>query len=139
EKYWKRGEPCPIAVVLGCEPLTYSAGRDGPAGKKYDYAGGLRGEPVEVLAAPRTGLFIPAEAEIVLEGELPSPEEESVFEGPFGEWPGYYSHSGMECVVRVQEIHYRPSPIIYGSPPLRPMLSWEQGGKPAQFMVEHLE
>ena len=125
EKYWSQGRPAPVAVVLGCDPVTFMASTSGRTGKKYDYAGALRGEPVTVLPAPETGLLIPAESEIVLEGDMPPPNEESAFEGPFGEWPGYYSHTGNECVVRIRRISYRPAPIIFGSPPLRPLLSWD--------------
>ncbi len=121
EKYWAQGRPCPVAVVLGCDPLTFMAGT---SRGKYEHAGALRGEPVEVVRAPLTGLPVPAHAELVFEGEVPSPEEETAFEGPFGEWPGYYSHSGRECVVRVRHISYRSAPIIHGYPPLRPLLSW---------------
>lgn len=140
EKYWKQGKACPVAVVVGCDPLTFMAATSGRTGHKYDYAGALHGEPVQVLAAPSTGLLIPAEAEIVLEGEIPAPEVETAFEGPFGEWPGYYSHTGPECVVRIQRINYRSSPIIYGSPPLRPLLSWESDVPgTAVRMWDHLE
>jgi UbiD family decarboxylase len=121
EKYWRRGEPCPVALVLGCDPITLSAGL---SRGKYEYAGALHGEPVEVVAGPTTGLLIPAHAELVLEGEMPSPDEESAHEGPFGEWPGYYSHSGPEVVVRIKNVTFRDNPIIYGYPPLRPLLSW---------------
>ena len=51
----------------------------------------MRGQPVEVIEGPLTGLPIPAHAEIVIEGEMPPPEVESRDEGPFGEWPGYYT------------------------------------------------
>lgn len=119
EKYWSKGLSCPVAVVVGCDPLTFMAGT---SRLKYEEAGILHGAPVEVVKGPLTGLPIPAHAEIVFEGEIPSPEEETAFEGPFGEWPGYYSHSGQECVVRVKQIAYRNSPIIYGNPPLRPLL-----------------
>ncbi|MPZ15756.1 MAG: UbiD family decarboxylase, partial [Chloroflexi bacterium] len=140
EKYWAQGQACPVAVVLGCDPLTFMASTSGRTGKKYDYAGALHGEPVDVLAAPHTGLLIPAEAEIVLEGEMPAPVEQSVREGPFGEWPGYYSHTGDECVVRVRRVHYRPTPIIFGSPPLRPLLSWDSDTPGhATRMWDHLE
>ncbi len=121
EKYWSKGLPCPVALVLGCDPLTFMAAT---SRAKYEEAGALRDAPVEVLNGPRTGLPIPAHAEIVFEGEMPSPNEETAFEGPFGEWPGYYSHSGQECVVRVKHISYRTAPIVYGSPPLRPLLGW---------------
>lgn len=121
EKYWARGVPCPVAVVLGCDPLTLMAST---TRLKYEQAGALHGAPVRVVNAPLTGLPIPAEAEILVEGEIPSPEEETVLEGPFGEWPGYYSHSGQECVVRIKQICHRKSPIVFGHQPLRPMLSF---------------
>lgn len=140
EKYWARGQACPVAVVLGCDPLTFLASTSGRTGKKYDYAGALHGEPVQVVRGPESGLLVPVQAEIVVEGEIPPPEEESAFEGPFGEWPGYYSHAGLECVVRARRISYRSAPIIYGSPPLRPLLSWESDVPgSAVRMWDHLE
>lgn len=119
EKYWAKGLSCPIAVVLGCDPLTLMAAT---SRAKYEEAGALNDGPIEVVKGPLTALPVPAHAELVFEGEMPPPEDETVFEGPFGEWPGYYSHSGQECVVRVKLIAYRSSPMIYGSPPLRPLL-----------------
>ena len=82
EKYWSKGQPCPVAVVLGCDPLTFMAGT---SRLKYEEAGALHGAPVEVVKGPLTGLPIPAHGEIVFEGEIPSPDEETAFEGPFGE------------------------------------------------------
>lgn len=121
EKYWSKGQRCPVAVVLGCDPLTYMAST---SRQKYEYAGALHGVPVEVVKGPFTGLPVPAHAEVVFEGEIPPPEEESASEGPFGEWPGYYSHTGQECVVRVKQILHRDAPVIFGDPPMRPLLSW---------------
>jgi|SRR5579862_893884 len=112
EKYWARNQACPAALVLGCDPLTFMAGT---SQQKYEHVGALHGSPVEVLEAPLTGLPIPAGAEIVFEGEIPPLEEESAPEGPFGEWPGYYSHSGQEAVLRVQRIAHRDAPAGTGS------------------------
>ena len=140
-KYWQAGRPCPVAIVLGCEPATWmaapSAAKAGVS--EYEYAGALRGAPLEVIRAPFTGLPIPATSEIVIEGEMPSPEEESHAEGPFGEWPGYYTHSGNECVVRVKRILYRNDPILLGNPPLLPIT--ERYGIPlyAARIWDHLE
>lgn len=140
-RYWEQGRSCPVAIVLGCEPATWMAA---PAAIKaghseYDYAGGLRGAPVEVIKAPLTGLPVPAFAEIVLEGEIPPLQEESVPEGPFGEWPGYYTHTGRECVVRVQRVMHRNKPILLGNPPLLPIT--ERYGIPlfAARVWEYLE
>jgi UbiD family decarboxylase len=121
EKYWSRGQSCPVAVVLGCDPLTFMAST---SRQKYEYAGAMHGAPVKVVRAPLTDLLVPAHAEIVFEGEIPSPSIETAKEGPFGEWPGYYSHIGEECVVAVHQILHRQSPILFGDPPMRPLLSW---------------
>jgi UbiD family decarboxylase len=140
-KYWQTKRPCPVAVVLGCEPATWiaapSAAKAGVS--EYEYAGALRGQPVEIIRAPFTGLPVPATSEIVVEGEMPPPEEESEMEGPFGEWPGYYTHSGRETVVRVKTILYRKDPILLGNPPLLPIT--ERYGIPlfAARIWDHLE
>lgn len=140
-KYWQMNRACPVAIVLGCEPATWmaapSAAKAGVS--EYEYAGALRGESVEVLRAPFTGLPVPATSEIVVEGEIPAPEEDSEMEGPFGEWPGYYTHSGKEPVVRVKRILYRNDPILLGNPPLLPIT--ERYGIPlfAARIWDHLE
>jgi UbiD family decarboxylase len=140
-KYWQQQRACPVAIVLGCEPATWMAA---PSASKagvseYEYAGALRSRPVEVIRAPFTGLPVPATSEIVIEGEIPPPEEESAMEGPFGEWPGYYTHSGQECVVRVKQILHRNDPILLGNPPLLPIT--QRYGLPlfAARIWDHLE
>src|SRR5437867_9472609 len=68
------------------------------------------------MNGPVTGLPIPADAEIVMEGWV-DPEEREV-EGPFGEWTGYYaSGERAEPVFRVEAIYHRNDPIILASPP----------------------
>ncbi len=119
----REGKAAPVAVVLGCEPVTWmSASMSPPFGtSEYELAGAFRGSPVEVVRLPLTGLPMPSGAEIVLEGVIPPESEETAHEGPFGEWPGYYTHEGQECVVRIQRIYHRRSPILAGAPPLRPI------------------
>jgi len=140
-KYWQKKQACPVAIVFGCEPATWmaapSAAKAGVS--EYEYAGALRGAPLELLRLPLTGLPVPAASEIVIEGEMPPPEEESHPEGPFGEWPGYYTHSGDECVVRVKRIYHRNDPILLGNPPLLPIT--ERYGIPlyAARIWDHLE
>jgi len=75
---------------LGQDPLLFMlASSPLPEVSELDIAGGLRGEPIEVIRGPYTGFPIPADAEIVLEGETASGQ--LLPEGPFGEWMGYYS------------------------------------------------
>jgi UbiD family decarboxylase len=139
QRYWSQGRPAPVAVVLGCEPATWlSASSSPPFGtSEYEMAGALRGAPVEVVKLPLTGIPVPAAAEIVVEGVIPPPTEESAHEGPFGEWPGYYTHQGPEAVVRIERIYHRDNPILAGAPPLRP-IGWSNITTYAQVW-EHLE
>jgi len=122
-KYWDRGESCPIAVVHGEDPALFIAGfeylPDGSS--EYEFAGSIKGEPIEVCAGPRTGLPLPAHAEIVFEGRLLPLSEATLPEGPFGEFTGYYAGAARPGpVMEVTAIHHRNDPILLGSPPMKP-------------------
>jgi 4-hydroxy-3-polyprenylbenzoate decarboxylase len=122
-KYRDRGEPCPVAVVNGPDPALFVAGFEYlPEGtSEYEFAGAIKGRPIEVLAGPRTGLPLPARAEIVLEGTLLPVTEVSLPEGPFGEFTGYYAAEKRPApVMRVEAMHWRHDPILLGSPPMKP-------------------
>ncbi len=122
-KYWERGEPCPVAMVGGQDPVLFIAGFEYlPEGQsEYDFAGAIKGAPIEVFDGPRSGLPLPAHAEIVLEGELLPMEETSLPEGPFGEFTGYYAADKRPApVMRVNALYHRNDPILLGSPPLKP-------------------
>lgn len=126
EAYWSRGESCPVAVVFGAHPLAllpsflaFSWGTE-----EYGVIGALLGEPLKVITGEYTGLPIPADAEIAIEGDCPPPEVESREEGPFGEYTGYYvTGSRRQPVVKVKRLMYRHNPIITGCPPLKPPAS----------------
>ena len=121
DKYMARNEPMPVAIVVGGDPMTFlMACSELPYGvSEYELVGGIRGAPVEVIKGPVTGLPIPANAEIVIEGFV-QPGNERI-EGPFGEWTGYYaSDVRPEPVLDIKAIYYRNNPIILGCPPQRP-------------------
>ncbi len=121
DKYFERGKPCPVAVIVGGDPLLFIASTlEIPYGvNEYEWAGALRGRPYRVIKGKYTGLPIPADAEIVLEG-FASPNEKRE-EGPFGEWTGYYASSARpEPVIEVKAVYHRNSPIILGCPPNKP-------------------
>jgi 4-hydroxy-3-polyprenylbenzoate decarboxylase len=123
KKYWDRGQSCPVAVVNGQDPRLFIAGFEYlPDGQsEYDFAGAIKGAPVEVMDGPLTGLPLPAQAEIVLEGELLPASETMLPEGPFGEFTGYYAADKRPCpVMQVKAIHHRDDPILLGSPPMKP-------------------
>jgi len=121
EKYFKRGKPCPVLISCGHDPLLFLAGgneiRFGLS--EYDYAGGHRGLPFEVIESELHGLPMPAHAEIVLEGEMHA--DETAPEGPFGEFTGYYAGGQSDQpTVRVQRVYHRNDPILGVASPMQP-------------------
>ncbi len=120
-KYHERGEPCPVAVVAGMHPaLLMIGGLEIPYGKnEFEAVGGLMGEPVEVINMPRTGLPVPANAEIAFEGFIHS--DDLVDEGPLGEWTGYYAGGTRpEPAIRIATLMHRNDPILLGVIPAVP-------------------
>ncbi len=123
-KYHARKQPMPVALAIGVDPALWLASnaevRSGTS--EYDYAGGLKGEPLQVMRGPKTGLPIPASAEIVIEGFCHPGELEP--EGPFGEWAGYYANHGLspvpEPVIRVVSVMHRNDPILTCAHPAKP-------------------
>lgn len=120
-KYWRRGEPCPVVLVPGLHPLLFAMGAtDAPAGvSEYEWAGAIAGRRVPVVRGRVTGLPIPACAEVALEGYI-SPDD-TVPEGPFGEFTGYYAGGrSLQSCIRVEAVYHRDEPILLASPPGRP-------------------
>ncbi len=58
EKYWEKGKSCPVVVTFGQDPLLFLvAGQSMPYGmSEFDYYGGLRGAPIDVIRGELTGL-----------------------------------------------------------------------------------
>jgi 4-hydroxy-3-polyprenylbenzoate decarboxylase len=111
----------PIAVVLGGDPMSFLMGcSEVPYGvSELEVIGGMRGSAVEVIKGPVTGLPLPANAEIVIEGFV-EPDNMRT-EGPFGEWTGYYATgAAQEPVVDIKAIYHRNEPILLGVVPERP-------------------
>jgi UbiD family decarboxylase len=128
QKYWNKGEDCPFLICCGMPPSMILASAVGiPWGvSEYDFLGGLLGAPIPIVKGDLTGLPMPANAELVLEGVSPPPEKSSHPEGPFGEWPGYYASGTINRpIVKVSTIYYRDDPIITGDPPLKTYLNTE--------------
>jgi UbiD family decarboxylase len=128
DAWLEQADECPVAISFGHDPLLWMMSIQSLAGQQseYDYAGGLRGEPTEVFEGPVTGLLLPARSEILVEGFI---TKQTITEGPFGEWTGYYASSSRpEYVMRVEAIYHRDDPIIYGQPPGVPPNSSPVGG-----------
>jgi UbiD family decarboxylase len=121
-KYWARGQACPMAISVGQAPVLGSVASTAyrPGESEFSEAGGRLGRAIDVVRAKLTRLPIPADAELVFEGHMPPPEVETQPEGPFGEWPGYYSADGPQPVLRVEATYYRNDAIVLGQPPTKP-------------------
>jgi 4-hydroxy-3-polyprenylbenzoate decarboxylase len=147
------GQPFPIAVALGADPATI-LGAVTPVPdslSEYQFAGLLRGSRTE-LAESGVGeagrmLEVPASAEIVLEGHIPTAEpgfsgfsEDGIplkekggylhaLEGPFGDHTGYYNEQDWFPVFEVSRLTQRPEPIYHstytGKPPDEPAILGE--------------
>lgn len=108
-----RNEALAVAVVIGVDPLTMLASQAiTPIDHdELEIAGALHGAPLPVTKCLTNEVRVPANAEIVIEGRLlPRVREE---EGPFGEFPKYYSAREAREVIQVDAITHRRDPIYH--------------------------
>jgi 4-hydroxy-3-polyprenylbenzoate decarboxylase len=118
------GKPYPVAVALGADPATI-LGAVTPVPdslSEYQFAGLLRGAKTEIVKCLGSDLYVPASAEIVLEGVI-HPDEMAV-EGPYGDHTGYYNETDSFPVFTIERITMRRDPIYHstytGKPPDEP-------------------
>jgi 4-hydroxy-3-polyprenylbenzoate decarboxylase len=110
---WEQGHGIDVAACWGIDPLFMIVGAMGfPKNvSEYEFAGGIRNQPIEVIRGEMTGLPLPARAEIVMEGRIEYKATRR--EGPFGEFTGYYGRPEGTCpLVKVTALHMRPDPIL---------------------------
>jgi UbiD family decarboxylase len=115
QKYIKKGQECPVAISFGHDPgINLFSGNEVPEGiSEFDFLGSIRDEPLSVIKGPVTGLPIPADSEIAIEGYI---TEELTEEGPLGEFIGYYGGGKMlNPVIRIEAVYYRNDPIMLGT------------------------
>jgi len=123
EEYKKLGIKMPVAVALGGDPaLTYSATAPLPDNiDEFLLAGFLRKQKVELVKCISQDIEVPAEADIIIEGYI-DPEEEFIWEGPFGDHTGFYSLADWYPKFHVTCITHRKDAIypatIVGVPPM---------------------
>jgi 4-hydroxy-3-polyprenylbenzoate decarboxylase len=105
-------ERMPAALVIGAPPhVTYAAVTRIPNDMcEYDVAGALSGNPLQVVRCVTQDLMVPAEAEIVIEGTIPTDVLE--MEGAFGEFPGYMAARDYSFFMDVTAITMKKKPIF---------------------------
>lgn len=112
-RHWKRqqarGKPLEAACVIGVTPnIAYTSVARLPIDvSEYGVAGGIAGEPVELMPCRTVDLLVPANAEYVIEGTIPTDALER--EGPFGEFPGYMVEQTFSYFMEVNCITMRPN------------------------------
>jgi 2,5-furandicarboxylate decarboxylase 1 len=106
-------QPLDVAVVIGADPLTLLASQAiTPIDHdELEIAGALHGAPLPVVKCLTSEVRVPANAEIVIEGKLLPRVREP--EGPFGEFPKYYSAKENREVIVVEAITHRSAPIFH--------------------------
>lgn len=123
DKYRKLGGKMPVSVAIGCDPaLIFSA--ISPLPKMIDemmFAGYLRKRLVKMVKSITNDIYVPADAEFILEGYV-DVNEALRLEGPFGDHTGYYSLADMYPAFHVTCITHKKNPVypatIVGRPPM---------------------
>lgn len=109
--YLPRGETCPFATAIGLSPLAGMAAAAPSPIPEPELTGMLAKEPVKLVKCETSDLEVPADAEIIIEGEILP--DFKVEEGPFGEYTGYRtSPRDFRVTFRVNAITYRNDAVM---------------------------
>lgn len=122
-EYKKLKKRMPVAVSLGGDPVyAYSATAPLPENvDEYMLAGFLRKRKVELVkCVTQPDIEVPVDSDFVIEGYI-DPEDEMIWEGPFGDHTGYYSLPDWYPRFHITAITHRQNPVypatIVGIPP----------------------
>ena len=111
--YRDQGKKMEVALVLGHHPamLMAAVSKLPGIGGEFEVMGGLLGESVEMVNCKTVNLQVPAHAEIVIEGIVDTDPTKVQNEGPFGEYPLYYTRLGPMPWLQVTAVTMRKQPI----------------------------
>ena len=102
------------AVVLGSDPIVFamSSSKTARTGQdELEFAGGFKGSPIEVVKCEDSEIRVPANVEMIIEGEIPLDDMEE--EGPFGEMYGYMGLPHEEqFYMNIKTITHRENPMF---------------------------
>ena len=108
-----RGRNLEVAIVIGVHPAINIAAAAKVAMEidEFEIAGALLGQPIELVKCKAIDVEVPAQAEIVIEGEIVAGQHED--EGPYGEYTGYSTFRSTKNIFVVKAITHRASPIFH--------------------------
>jgi len=107
------GKPLDVAIIIGAHPALYLAAA-AKITNEYHTAGAFLGEPIELIMCETVDLPVPAQAEIVMEGQILLDEED---EGPFTEYTGYISGRSTRNLLHISAITRRKDAIFLAVAP----------------------
>ena len=122
DQYKEAGVKMPVSVAIGGDPLYIWCGQAPLPYGMFELMlyGFVRGEPAKLVKSITNDIWIPEDADIVIEGEVDPNEME--IEGPFGDHTGYYTLKEPYPVMHVSAITMKEKPIyqatVVGKPPL---------------------
>jgi 2,5-furandicarboxylate decarboxylase 1 len=107
-----RQEPVPVAYAVGSHPADFLAAMVAmPGVNELDILGAVRGQPAPVVKCVTSDIYVPADAEYVIEGFL-DPAGHVEPEGPYGEYVGYYGVVKRNPVLHVTAITHREDALF---------------------------
>ncbi len=122
DQYHKADKKMPVSIAIGGDPLyTWCATAPLPYGvNELLMYGFIRRTPAKLVKSKTTPLYIPKDADYVIEGWV-DPNEFRI-EGPFGDHTGYYTLKESYPVLEVSCITKKKKPTylatVVGKPPL---------------------
>lgn len=107
----ERGEDLPVAIAVSNEPIVTLMAATPLLYDQLEYkmAAVMQGKPYRVVKTAK-GLDVPWGSEYLLEGRMLAGQRE--MEGPFGEFPGYYSGGHRYPVIEIDRVSHRRNPIF---------------------------
>ncbi len=122
-EYKKLNQKMPVAVALGGDPVyAYAATAPLPENvDEYMLAGFLRKKKVELVKCiSQPDVEVPADADFIIEGYV-DPNDDLIWEGPFGDHTGYYSLPDWYPKFHITAITHKKNAVypatIVGIPP----------------------
>ena len=113
-RYKELGRPAPVMNILAHHPAFNLGVLAATPFGNDDYAtiGGFMGEPLRLAPSVTCGedFLVPADAEIIIEGEVPPDESEVV--DPFGEVTLFYQAQCIRQAFNVKAITMRAQPVM---------------------------
>ena len=101
------------AIAIGVDPVIFSMSSTKVAGlgeDELEFAGGIKGKPVELVKCETSNIMVPAQSEMIIEGEVVTELED---EGPYAEMYGYMGKKHQNWYMNVKAITHRKNPIIF--------------------------